>query len=176
MSTTSHLRAPNEPMKSPTWASRGTQGSLNSISDLDLRKPNSPSYDLAFGVQKGKEKENEDTVEFASDLVDIDILDFQPNTQPKGDAPVAPRTFLRLVPRTGRTVYVRSNVDVARSFKLLAVQVAQNGLRRDFYQQRFHERPGLKRKRLKSERWQKRFKRGFKATISRVRELTAQGW
>ena len=67
-------------------------------------------------------------------------------------------------------------VDVARSFRLLSVQVAQNKIRRDFQAQRFHERPGLKRKRLKSERWQRRFKKGFKETVRRVNELVKQGW
>ncbi|XXG99361.1 hypothetical protein Hte_005698 [Hypoxylon texense] len=101
-------------------------------------------------------------------------LDFEAGelskTKATEDHPVATRPPLRLVPRTGRTV------QVARSFKLLAMQVAQNQLRRDFQAQRFHERAGLKRKRLRSERWQKRFKKGFKACVSRVKELTKQGW
>jgi len=46
----------------------------------------------------------------------------------------------------------------------------------DFAYQRYHERGGLKRKRLRRERWRKRFSEGFKATIARVRELTRQGW
>lgn len=96
--------------------------------------------------------------------------------KPIEDRPAPARPTLRLVPRTGRTIHVGRNVDVARSFKLLAIQVAQNKLRQDFQLQRFHERPGLKQKRLKSERWQRRFKKGFKACVSRVKELTNQGW
>ncbi|KAF3356792.1 hypothetical protein VdG1_06215 [Verticillium dahliae VDG1] len=42
--------------------------------------------------------------------------------------------------------------------------------------QKRHERPGLKRKRLRSERWRARFKIGFAATVSRVQELRNQGW
>lgn len=83
---------------------------------------------------------------------------------------------MRLVPRLGRTVSVSKNVDLARSFKLLGMQVVQNKIRQDFQAQRFHERPGLKRKRLKSERWQRRFRKGFKETVKRVKELTKQGW
>ncbi|KAI1775404.1 hypothetical protein F4818DRAFT_48320 [Hypoxylon cercidicola] len=94
----------------------------------------------------------------------------------KEDHPAPERPSLRLVPRTGRTVHVNKSVDVARSFKILSLQVAQNQIRRDFRLQRYHERPGLKRKRLNSERWQKRFKKGFKACVSRVKELTKQGW
>ncbi|KAI0458609.1 hypothetical protein F5B21DRAFT_500116 [Xylaria acuta] len=196
MSTTSSLRSSNEPTRpTPTlatspaktqqnsytpynWSNPAyrTRGVADNIAGIDVLKPNSSSYDLAFGGQKGKEQETDgqELVEFASDLL-LNLTDIAPNKQAREALP-APRTYLRMVPRTGRTVYVRNNVDVARSFKLLAVQVSQNLLRRDFQLQRFHERAGKKRKRLLSERWRKRFNRGFKATVSRVRELTAQGW
>ena len=91
-------------------------------------------------------------------------------------SPGVPEPTMRLVPRLGRTVHVSRNVDVARSFRLLAAQVAKNKVRREFQLQREHERPGLKRKRLKAERWRVRFKRGFRETIRRVKELTKQGW
>jgi hypothetical protein len=42
--------------------------------------------------------------------------------------------------------------------------------------QRFHERPGLKRKRLRRERWRRRFKDTFKSICKRVTHLTKQGW
>jgi hypothetical protein len=54
--------------------------------------------------------------------------------------------------------------------------MARNSVRRDFNKQKFHERPGLKRKRLKSERWRARFKTEFAATCKRVTELTRKGW
>jgi predicted transcriptional regulator len=54
--------------------------------------------------------------------------------------------------------------------------MARNRVKRDFQMQRFHERGGLKRKRLKSERWRARFKIGFDATCKRVTELTKKGW
>ncbi|KAI5861944.1 hypothetical protein GGS23DRAFT_119996 [Durotheca rogersii] len=106
---------------------------------------------------------------------DFDVTELA-KTQTTPQRQALERPPLRLVARTGRTIHVRQNVDVGRSLKLLAVQINQNKVRQDFQQQRFHERPGLKRKRLKSQRWQKRFKRGFKAAISRVKELTKQGW
>ncbi|KAI0132819.1 hypothetical protein BJ170DRAFT_615491 [Xylariales sp. AK1849] len=83
---------------------------------------------------------------------------------------------IRCVPRTGRTINVTRGADVARSFKILNMQCAMNRVRQDFQYQRYHERAGLKRKRLKSERWQRRFKKGFKATCKRVDELRRQGW
>ncbi|KAI4865403.1 hypothetical protein F4820DRAFT_420325 [Hypoxylon rubiginosum] len=126
--------------------------------DEDIKKPDMSLYDDPF----------------APDL-DFEIGELS-KIKATEERPVATRPPLRLVPRTGRSVQVGRNVDVARSFKLLSVQIAQNQVRRDFQAQRFHERAGLKRKRLNSERWRKRFKKGFKACVSRVKELTKQGW
>lgn len=67
-------------------------------------------------------------------------------------------------------------MDVARAFRVLGARLAQNNVRKDFQRQRFHERPGLKRKRLKSERWRKRFKEAFQGTVQRVVGLKRQGW
>jgi len=83
---------------------------------------------------------------------------------------------MRLTPSTGRTVSISERIDVGRGFRLLEQSCARNKVRADFNYQRFHERGGLKRKRLRRERWRKRFFEGFKATIGRVRELTRQGW
>ncbi|KAI1434488.1 hypothetical protein GGR50DRAFT_404985 [Xylaria sp. CBS 124048] len=146
------------------WSNPGRSTQRDADNIADIKKPRSSSYEAVHDA---------DTI----DSDDLNLADIQSTPKTVSDAvmPVS-QEQIRMVPRTGRTVYVKSNVDVARSFKLLAVQVSQNRLRQDFYSQRFHERPGMKRKRLKSERWQKRFKKGFKATIARVRELTAQGW
>ncbi|KAI0508789.1 hypothetical protein F5B22DRAFT_384520 [Xylaria bambusicola] len=196
MSTTSCMRSSNESTRathistsSPSRTQQQNYSSFNwgnpsrpprtieNIADLDIRKPTSSSYDFAFRGQKDGQRDEEVDSDLAQDFASsIDITDLQSSKQSRHTAPVAPRAQIRLVPRTGRTVYVGSNVDIARSFKLLAVQVGQNKIRRDFQQQKFHERPGKKRKRLASERWRTRFRIGFKATISRVRELTAQGW
>lgn len=83
---------------------------------------------------------------------------------------------LQLRPSTGRTVHVGGNVDQARAFQLVNINCKRNGVAADFYRQRFHERPGLKRKRLRSERWRRRFRDSFKATVTRVKELAKQGW
>lgn len=85
---------------------------------------------------------------------------------------------LRLRPSIGRTVQCGkgARVDLARGLQLLNTQVRKNKVSQDLMKQRFHERPGLKRKRLRRERWRARFKDGFKATCTRVRELARQGW
>lgn len=54
--------------------------------------------------------------------------------------------------------------------------MGRNRVKYDFNKQRFHERPGLKRKRLASERWRARFKKGFSHVTARVSELTRKGW
>ncbi|KAI4603407.1 hypothetical protein KJ359_006203 [Pestalotiopsis sp. 9143b] len=83
---------------------------------------------------------------------------------------------IRCVPRTGRTIQVGKGSDASRAFKLLNMSVAGNKVRQDERQQKFHERGGLKRKRLASERWRRRFKKAFQSTCSRVEELRKQGW
>ncbi|ROW02146.1 hypothetical protein VSDG_02377 [Cytospora chrysosperma] len=85
---------------------------------------------------------------------------------------------LRLRPSIGRTVHCGKGgkVDLARGLQLLNSEVRRNRISQDLIRQRFHERPGLKRKRLRRERWRARFKDGFKATCTRVRELARQGW
>jgi small subunit ribosomal protein MRP21 len=104
----------------------------------------------------------------------LDINDFKAtNNLPTKKRPVEMR---HLRPSTGRTIERSGNVDVARAFQMLGRACATNKVAKDFRRQLFHERPGLKRKRLKSERWRARFKVGFRATVQRVSELRAQGW
>jgi small subunit ribosomal protein MRP21 len=83
---------------------------------------------------------------------------------------------MRLRPSTGRTVQIKNNVDLARGFVLLNKLTLYNRVKVDERTQRFHERPALKRKRQKRERWQRRFKQGFRGCLERVWELKAQGW
>lgn len=83
---------------------------------------------------------------------------------------------LRTRPSTGRTIHLGGNLDLPRALKNLDYQCRKNKLKRQWHSQRFHERPGKKRKRLVSERWRARFKEGFQATVQRVQELKNQGW
>ena len=85
---------------------------------------------------------------------------------------------VRSRPTVGRTIEVVPDrgIDVGRALRNLEVACAVNRVRQDLSRQRFHERPGMKRKRLKSERWRKMFKESFKATVMRVREMRRKGW
>jgi ribosomal protein S21 len=91
-------------------------------------------------------------------------------------APKTVRVPIHLGPSTGRSVSIGARVDVARGFKLLEQSCARNRVKRDANTQRFHERPGLKRKRLRRERWRRKFMEGFRATVGRVKQLKNQGW
>lgn len=90
----------------------------------------------------------------------------------------------RLRPVVGRTVELSTgkddrsarHVDFAKALARLDMAVRVNRVAQDVRRQRFHERNGLKRKRLKSERWRRRFMDGFRATCQRVSELARQGW
>lgn len=90
--------------------------------------------------------------------------------------PPDPSTLPRLGPMVGRSIAIRDNMDLAKGLRQLDITCARNRVRGDFNKQKFHERPGLKKKRLASERWRKRFMDGFKATVQRVQYLKRQGW
>lgn len=85
---------------------------------------------------------------------------------------------VRLGPSLGRTVKVsqQKNIDVSRAFRQLEIMCRKNQVKQDFQRQRFHERPGLKRKRVRSERWRRTFKEGFKGMIALVKKMKQQGW
>lgn len=95
-----------------------------------------------------------------------------------GPPPAPQPAPMKLGPTLGRTVYVDNarGMDVARAFRSMEIQVARNQVKKDFNKQRFHERPGMKRKRLHSQRWRNRFKQGFQATVKRVLKMRKQGW
>lgn len=86
------------------------------------------------------------------------------------------RIPVRSVPATGRTVHVSGNVTAAKAFQFLNQRVVSNNIPFIATRQKFHERNGLKRKRLRMERWRARFKTGFHHTVTRVQHLARQGW
>ncbi|KAM0273875.1 hypothetical protein ACHAQH_008170 [Verticillium albo-atrum] len=88
----------------------------------------------------------------------------------------APKPELRLKPVLGRTVHCTPKRDFAGALKVLVSTLKLNKTKDLARMQKRHERPGLKRKRLRSERWRTRFKIGFAATVSRVQEMKNQGW
>ncbi|KAH8728979.1 hypothetical protein GQ44DRAFT_723890 [Phaeosphaeriaceae sp. PMI808] len=86
--------------------------------------------------------------------------------------------YPRLNPTYGRVVELDPSRgrDLVRGISMLGSLMARNKIRQEVMKQRFHERGGLKRKRLNSERWRARFKKGFTHITARVSELTGKGW
>jgi ribosomal protein S21 len=83
---------------------------------------------------------------------------------------------MRTAPVAGRTVFVDPTLGFPAALKALQRLVSQSKIKRIAREQKFHERPGMRRKRLKMARWRVRFKTGFQATTKRVREMKKQGW
>lgn len=92
------------------------------------------------------------------------------------------QTRVRTKPVTGRTVHVTgygsqtTGASAPGAISVLEGLVRRQKIKSKFNYQKFHERRGLKKKRLRSERWRNRFRTGFKATVMRVLELKRQGW
>ena len=102
-------------------------------------------------------------------------------SQSIGNIRRGPRRATRTVrsrPTVGRTIEVvpERGMDVGRALKSLHRLCSQNKVASDVRKQRFHERPGMKRKRLKSQRWRRAFKASFQATVMRVKEMRRKGW
>lgn len=93
---------------------------------------------------------------------------------------VRPRAVRTIVsrPSLGRTIElnVAKGVDLGRALTRLGQLTRQNRIQQDRKSQRFYERPGLKRKRLRSERYRARFKTGFLATVEKVKAMRRKGW
>lgn len=66
--------------------------------------------------------------------------------------------------------------DLGRTIRLMESKLAYNSVRAESMRQRFYERPGLKRKRLKILRWKKRFRAGFRDLVGKVKEMRRKGW
>ncbi|KAK2774159.1 hypothetical protein CKAH01_13253 [Colletotrichum kahawae] len=137
------------------------QSSMTSSTFANKKKPHTPfSYDAASS--------NFDI----STIVAMDSDDFMMKHHAAGQQEIE----LRTRPQTGRTIHVTGSRDFSAAMKALEVQTKKNRIKTLWHAQKFHERPGMRRKRLKRERSVKRFKEGFVATVRRVQELTNQGW
>ncbi|KAF8416167.1 hypothetical protein EV426DRAFT_434784 [Tirmania nivea] len=91
-----------------------------------------------------------------------------------GPPPIADTARVpRMGPTAGRSVLVQGDVTVA--FTRLKSLVQANRVRSDLMKQRFHERPGLKKKRLKRERHRRRFKEAFKRMVGVVLDMKNRG-
>ena len=69
----------------------------------------------------------------------------------------------------------RSSKTLGRALALLSIRLNENKVKQTERYQRFHERKGIKKKRLRSERWRRRFKEGFKGMVAKVKRMRAQG-
>jgi small subunit ribosomal protein MRP21 len=124
-------------------------------------------------------KLNFDDMSLPSDLLDPNL-----SNKPSDAANLATQqqetfaNYPRLNPTYGRAVELDTarGRDLVRGIGMLGSLVARNKVRAEMMKQRFHERGGLKRKRLNSERWRARFKKGFNDITKRVSELTGKGW
>jgi ribosomal protein S21 len=85
---------------------------------------------------------------------------------------------IHVKPRTGRSVVVdpKKADDLGAKLRSLEYLCVRNRVKADFNMQKFHERPGLKRKRLASQRWRRNFRGRLNGVISRVNDLRVQGW
>jgi small subunit ribosomal protein MRP21 len=88
------------------------------------------------------------------------------------------KPLLKLGPNVGRSFAVDAarGMDVARAFRQLDSACNKNRVRNDFMKQRFHERPGLKRKRIRYEGKIKGFKGRFIKVVQMVQKMTKSGW
>ncbi|KAB8292546.1 hypothetical protein EYC80_008255 [Monilinia laxa] len=144
---------------------------LNSLSNSAIKNPLSglpryPGSESPFGRMQYPNKKAGDS----------SATEFMKATSAVLNPPLAPRVEMRLSPRTGRTVDIKSNIDLSRGIRMLEASCALNKVRHDQTHQRFHERGGMKRKRLRRQRWRNNFMEGFKGIVSRVKQLKNQGW
>lgn len=85
---------------------------------------------------------------------------------------------IRSSPTVGTTIELNPDrrVDFARGLTKLNQQLRANDVRNQARAQKYQERAGQKRKRLRRERWRRFFGSGFKAAVNRVHTMKAQGW
>ncbi|KAL9039264.1 MAG: hypothetical protein Q9214_004947 [Letrouitia sp. 1 TL-2023] len=94
------------------------------------------------------------------------------------EEPTRAQATIKSRPSVGRTVEVLPSrgMDLGRAIRTLEITCAVNNIRQDSIRQKFHERPGMKRKRLKRERWRRRFGEGFRAVVGKVKTMRRKGW
>ena len=109
---------------------------------------------------------------------DTALDSLRPQTKINLGAATRAKRTIRADPSLGRTVEIDKDrgVDFGRALMRLETRCAANKIRSTVRQQKFHERPGMKRKRLKSERWRALFKESFRAAVGRVKEMRRKGW
>ncbi|KAM0718724.1 hypothetical protein Q7P37_005795 [Cladosporium fusiforme] len=196
MRTRQEDKTPKSPAKPTTSATEDISSILDGALDGSKGTPTTPTARTTRFASNNAQSESSPSRKLLPRSSVDDLLANMGNlsTSPRGKRDVlgslnprgarnAPPTLpqpapMKLGPKLGRTVYVepKRGIDVARAFRSMEIGVAKNQVKKDFNRQRFHERGGVKRKRLHSERWRKRFKAGFQATVKRVLKMKKQGW
>jgi small subunit ribosomal protein MRP21 len=169
--STTYARPPQSTSSDEVRAARN-----NHIFGAGFSDPSSPNR-RARG--HGPPKLNFDDMSLPTDLLNPNL-----SNKPSEAANLATQqqetfaNYPRLNPTYGRQVEldVSRGRDLVRGIGMLGSLMQRNRIRYEMNKQRFHERGGLKRKRLNSERWRNRFKKGFTEVTRRVSELTGKGW
>jgi small subunit ribosomal protein MRP21 len=176
--------AAQSPGQTPQNEANAAIDSLFSASSSDAATPPAP-IDRLFGNKfspRGPRRSRPPTLAFddmlGSQSIQNPSLSNKPSTDLEQQQKATFESYPRLNPEYGRTVKldVARGRDIVRGIGMLGSLMARNRVKSDFNKQRFHERGGLKRKRLNSERWRARFKVGFQRVTGRVMELTRKGW
>ncbi|KAI9651388.1 hypothetical protein NHQ30_001430 [Ciborinia camelliae] len=153
-------------LKSTSLLQRISNPSLTQPSLTNPSIPRFSALDSPFGkMQFPSKKTGKSSDDFMKDTANLLM-----------PLPSRQRAAMRLSPRTGRTFDIKSNIDLSRGIRMLEASCATNKVRNDHSNQRFHERGGMKRKRLHRQRWRANFMAGFKGIVGRVKQLKNQGW
>ena len=86
---------------------------------------------------------------------------------------------LSLAPRDAYATRVRSSLGsnaVTMALRKMKRLVHESEMRKKLFAERAHERPGLRRKRLRMVRWRRRFAGDFRRICQRANKLAGQGW
>jgi len=79
---------------------------------------------------------------------------------------------------TGRSVAVKKDLtdtSVANACAVLAFRIRKNKVRQDYTANMRHEKKGVKRRRLESERWRRRFADHVRQKVQLVKEIRRRG-
>ncbi|KAL2760173.1 hypothetical protein ACRALDRAFT_1073856 [Sodiomyces alcalophilus JCM 7366] len=184
LTTTAPLLTPRDVLRpsanhpKPTWASRANPPT----STQPTMPPPPPPPAASSGKSSGanaldKAAATDHVYDATSDTFDLSkMIADESAAFMRAHYTDRPQPEMRTKPVLGRTIHITGNTDMAGAIRRLNSLLGANKVRHQATLQRFHERPGLKRKRLKSQRWRVRFKKGFVATVKRVQELKKQGW
>ncbi|KAF1813243.1 hypothetical protein P152DRAFT_457605 [Eremomyces bilateralis CBS 781.70] len=162
--------------------SRSSGPVTSSPSWTQPRRSDTPHVSIAEGMRSRLRKSQRDPHDLTADFAALRraVPASASAPFPHSATEVEERT-VRTNPTVGRSIKVqRENVglkgDVAYAIRNLDMTLRRNKVKTDMHRQKFHERPGLKRKRVARESWRRRFSKEFELMVKRVQELRTKGW